>query len=353
MIGWFFLSCFDNNSEDLLSVWPSDPYELVERCDKENIVEMQIICRVQAAADFGKINKEKRGDETCNKVKPKIWNEECHFRLGEELASYGNLMAGFSHCSRSGFYAKNCFKHISQNWRHSFTLDKTNLNSIEDLQDIHTNLIEKAQKNIFDIPEELERSILQNLTAQFGTYIYLGNGSLEISPINITGFLGAALRTGYAMEAARLLNKSRKASVENIIEVWKNPTTVKVPLRDKSSLHGRYQSGLISPYEYKLPKIELYRGGTRLISETPEEDITIAALEAMYWLENTPSESFIPWLKSESLTIRLTAAKLLRFSMTPEIENSEQFLQIKEAADSNVKWYFTQTMSGKKRRRKK
>ncbi|MAA79779.1 MAG: hypothetical protein CL916_11015 [Deltaproteobacteria bacterium] len=354
MIFFLFFSCAQTESPDLLSPWPTDPYLLLKRCEKEEIEELQITCRVQAASDFGAINEESIGADICSKIKSKVWNEECHFRLGEELASAGNIMAGFLHCSHSGFYAMNCFTHIGRRkddvFKDNFALANK---SMEEIQESHAKMLDEAQKNIFNVPEKVKVSLLKDLTAQFGISVYFGRGSLEYSPADMNGLLGAAMRTGYAMEAARILSADGNASVENIIEVWNNPTHVDAVTATNATLHGRYHSGLISPYEHKLAKINLQGGGTRLISENPQEDITIAALEAMYWLEQTPSESFIPWMNNRSHLIRLTAAKLLRLSMTPELRKNPRFIQAKSEADGKVLWYFKQTLSKKKHRIKK
>ena len=352
MMLFFLTACIQTESPDQLSIWPSDPYALLKRCEKEEIKELQIACRIQAAANFGAINEEHMGVDICKKIEPKVWNEECHFRLGEELAYSGNLMAGYFHCSMSNHYAENCFAHIKSRREEILAIkwSEKDKHSIEGLQEIHLKLIEETKDNIFNVSKKLKTSLLADLTSQFGISVYLGRGSLDISPTDTRGLLGASLRTGYAMEAARLLHLSGKASVENIIEAWNEPTRIDTVATKTITLHGRHHSGLISPYEKNLDKINLYGGGTRLISDNPQEDITIAALEAIYWLEETPGESFIPWIGNQSDLIRLTAAKLLRLSMTPELSKSPQLIQATSKADRKVQWYFKQNLSKKKHR---
>ena len=74
MIALLTLSC-SFQKEDPLSAWPSDPVELASRCEAEQIPELQITCRVQAAARFGMQGNEREGASLCQKIAEPIWRE--------------------------------------------------------------------------------------------------------------------------------------------------------------------------------------------------------------------------------------------------------------------------------------
>ena len=96
-----------------------------------------------------------------------------------------------------------------------------------------------------------------------------------------------------------------------------------------------------------VPKINLYGGGKRLVAPDPKEDLIIAALEALFWLEDTSANQFAPFVTHESKLIRWTAAKLLRLSVSPDVQLEGTYTTALEDADPATRWHLEQQATKK------
>ena len=61
---------------------------------------------IKACAEIAKVSLSKDKPET-----QQVWEWECAFRLGEELATAGDLAVGLKHCSMAGRFSQNCITH--------------------------------------------------------------------------------------------------------------------------------------------------------------------------------------------------------------------------------------------------
>ncbi len=152
---------------------------------------------------------------------------------------------------------------------------------------------------------------------------------------------GAALRTGFAIEAARLLSSSGPPAVEDILAVWsgQSPPPRGAALPEHARL-GRYHTPILSPYEEGAPHLPVYGGGLRLSSADGDEDIAIAALEALYWLPDTRADAIAPWVDDPRPAVRRTAARLLRLTSSDVFDMEALLTKLAaEHDDAGVRWH--------------
>jgi hypothetical protein len=336
MIVALLFSCFTTQT-DSLEPWPTEPKELVQRCNNESLEEFKITCRVQAAALFGMRGEEASGASLCQQINDVLWQEECHFRLGEELAVSGNLTAGLRHCALAGRFSQNCLTHAI--WRNPQSIQFPSKNGAQKILNSYQEWQSAAQSSLQELPHQQQIAAMEDLNARFGYSVYFGTGELYPEPAHLSGPLGTSLRTGFAMEAARLFSFEKKVSIERIITLWESGKTYKGEATNNAYKQGRHYPAILSPFEKEVPKINIYGGGKRLVANTPKEDIIIAAMEAMYWLEDTPPEIFLPWIDHSSGPIRWTAVKLLRLCHSKDFAWENTFNQILQNGDPAAKWH--------------
>jgi hypothetical protein len=301
----WLLSC---GSPDPLAPWPEDPAELVQVCEAERIEALATTCRVQAAAVLGREGRAEEGDAQCRRIPDGIWREECSFRLGEELAAGGWLVEGLAHCVQAGQFSRNCITHAV--WRApGGMLDMSQ--PVEGIEGDFKEMLQAADAALRDTDRNTRNEALAALSAKIGYSAYVGSGSADPAPSKLGRELGVSLRTGYAVEAARLLAIQGSFSPEAVQKAWKNGEGIHGEADSRSQQIGRYRTPRIAPQEEGIPRAFCFGGGSRLVGETQEEDLAIAALEAAFWLEDWPAEGFSEHLGSPSVRIRCTAAGLL------------------------------------------
>ena len=103
---------------------------------------------------------------------------------------------------------------------------------------------------------------------------------------------------------------------------------------------GRYITPMFTQIEEQnvADWTPLFGGGVRLIGETPEEDLVIAALEALFWLPHTSAESFLPWINDHRERVRWTAARLARATPAENGQLADTLKQIVDThSDPNVR----------------
>ena len=321
------LGCTSNTT--VLETWSEDPKTLRRQCENTTSPELQTTCWIQLAALHGRSGKvsEVEGIKSCAEISksplalssPKtqqVWEWECAFRLGEELANAGDVAVGLKHCSMAGRFAQNCITHAI--WRSP--LDQT-LHSDQSTSKLWAHAQEQTQismSNLQGLTPELQADAYNQLIGAFGLKVYFGSGVLNPEPAHLKDDWGASLRTGYALERVRLATsqKDRWSSddiqqlFDQILEDWKNNRPVKGAAHPNPWTMGRYGEARLSPFEKDIPKLNLYGGGKRLIHSNPEIDMRIALMEAMFWYPHTPPAWFTTQLENPETHIRVTAAKL-------------------------------------------
>jgi hypothetical protein len=328
-----------------LSPWPDDPVQLWERCAQETFEELAVTCRVQAAANFGAAGDTKSASAVCDEVPESTWRDECHFRAGEELGHAGLAVEGLGHCARAGWFGRNCLTHTG--WR--LPRDPTVHPGVpaQRIAATYSELDDRVVAALSGAGDGLEGEGRDIIRARFGFNVYVGSGLATPEPARLPAPLGPALRTGFAVETARLLGE--EASVEAILAVWsgERPPPEGPAVSDTATL-GRYSLPLVAPAETGTPHIPIFGGGLRPVGATPDEDVTIAALEAMFWLEQTPAEVFLPHVHDARPRVRRTAARLLGRAPSQALDLPAELQRLASThADPAVQWHAAQALQNR------
>jgi len=345
---WFmsWIGCTPSQPES--TAWSRDPSTLEQQCTTERSPEVQTTCWVQLAALHGELGNEFQGIQACaqiaavslSKTHPEtqqVWEWECAFRLGEELANSGQLSKGLKHCSMAGRFAQNCITHAI--WRHPLA---TTLNSTSKASTIWTHAQERQSAslaNLQSLSPDLQQDASNQLIGQFGLGIFFGSGILNPESSHLSNEWGASLRTGYAMEKVRLATaKQDRWSAEEIQQLfdsimkdWRQNDSSQGDAHPNPLQLGRYAQARLSPFERDLPKLHLYGGGRRLIHQKVETDMHIALIEAFFWYTHTPPAWFTRWFEHPEPLIQLTSIKLfclsngLRSNIRSKMPNTPEF----------------------------
>ena len=319
-----------------LAPYPSEPDEILARCVAEPFPELEITCRVQAAATYAQRGQEPQADAACAPIPAGTWSDECHFRVGEELGHAGRTIEALHHCAKAGWYGRNCLTHTA--WALPPDPELGPSTAPERVASAALELQGSVDEALAGAGDGLEGEGRDLVMARFGYNLYVGRGSADPGAARLPSPLGAALRTGFAIEAARLLEAP---TVSAILAIWRGelPIPSGAPLPAESRM-GRYAVPIQSPFEQGVPHVPVYGGGRRMVGETEEEDTVIAALEAMYWLPETPAETFAAWIEDPRPRVRRTAARLMRLATPTSLDMEATLMRIAaEDPDEGVRWH--------------
>ena len=288
MILWWLFAC-----ERAMTVPP--PPERVEDCDREPVAELKTLCLVQVAADRGRQADHREADDACDAVPEGMWQEECHFRAGEELARAGDLSHGLQLCQEAGRFRTFCFTHSA--W--GVPPSEAPLSDFEAagvaFTDVHG---------------------VETLRARWWFNHYFGTGKADAaaarsaSPEN-----AAAARGAWALEAVRLTGGDLDAARA----AWEGAALTGEPLPADRRI-GRYDLPFDIAGENELPHVPGFGGSRRLVGETDAEDLEIALLEAAYFRETAGSATFLPHLDDPRPRVRYTALRCYRTLPSPDAE---------------------------------
>jgi len=166
--------------------------------------------------------------------------------------------------------------------------------------------------------------------------LYYGSGSADpVAAQSASAGDKAFARTAFAWEAARLIQESEGWSdlLNKVALVWEG----KRPPPTGSSFGGDCWRGRLPDVIHvkrlsAIEKIHTIHGGLRLAGETPAEDLTIATLEAMFFIPEAPSEIWAPWMSHDSLALRATVARLGMMAGADDAAWRQQISRLKEPA---------------------
>jgi hypothetical protein len=332
------LACGDDPppAGDPLGAWPTEPHALAAFCPTLPYLELVITCRVQAAADLGRAGESDPADAVCAEVPDGTWREECHFRAGEELGRAGHTLSALRHCARAGWFGRNCLTHTA--WNLPADPDIGPDTPAQTVGTAAEELDAGVQQALAGAGDGLPGEGRELVLARYGYNVYVGRGAATPAAAHLDGPAGPTLRTGFAIEAVRLLEAP---TVDGVLAVWRGeapvPTGDALPPRGRM---GRYSQRVLSPHERGRTFAPTFGGGARLVGETPEEDVVVAALEALFWREQTPSEAFLPWVDDPREHVRWTAARLLRLAGPAELDLPATLERLAtEHPDENVRWH--------------
>jgi hypothetical protein len=323
-----------------LAPYPQDPDQLLARCAQETVPELITTCRVQAAARLGHAGRSDEATALCARITDRTWREECHFRAGEELGHQGRTVDALGHCAAAGWFGRNCLTHVG--WFLPRDPELHPGRGAASIAAAQEELLQQVDRALQGAGDGLEGEGHDILAASFGRNVYVGSGRCEPEAARLPGPAGAPLRTGFAVEAARLLAAAGETpTVPALVAIWRGERAPPTgPPLHESQRTGRYHPPISAPGERGLPHLPVYGGGLRLVGRDAEEDLEIAALEALFWLPNTTAEAFLPWVDHPRERVRWTAARLVRLVGPGAVDIEAELARIAEQhPDENVRWH--------------
>jgi hypothetical protein len=316
-----------------LSPWPDEAGAVLARCAAEPFPELAITCKVQAAALYAHRGEEGPAAAICAGMAAGTWQDECHFRVGEELGRAGQLLVALSHCAKAGNFARYCITHAA--WNSPPAPGPRPTDPVEAIVAAADELRSGVDQALAGAGDGLSGEGRDVFLARFGLQLYLGSGSAHPAAARLPDPYGVIFRTGFAVEAARLLPEP---SVEQIAAIYlgKAPPPAGEPA--PSPPIGRYKPPLLAPGVKGLPHTPTYGGGLRLVGETPEEDLLIAALEAMFWRADTDGAVFLPYLQAQSPRARWTALRLFTQAASTQVDTVALLTPLCQDPDPVLAW---------------
>ena len=317
-----------------LEPWPDDPDALSAICDQQAFPELATTCRVQAASRYGRRGDEAGADRSCAAIAEGTWRDECHFRAGEELGQAGKATAALRHCGQAGAYARNCLTHAGWHLPADPSLTSalppaTIAAAADELRGAIDQALGAADAGVQGEGRDI-------FLSRFGFNLSVGSGLANPAPAHLDDPLGVVLRTGFGIEAARLV---AEPSADAILAVWAGTAPAPTgPVLEERARVGNYTPPVPAPLERDLARAPVFGGGMRLVGESPDEDALIAALEGLYWTGRAPAAEYQRWTGDARPRVRWTAAKLL--ALVVRDSDPTQLAALAAAAtDEGVKWH--------------
>jgi len=329
-------------AEQALLSQPEGAAISAQDCQLQPFDELRVLCLVDAAAHAAGSGDEAAAEAACAALEAGTWNQECHFRAGEELARAGELGAAIGHCARAGRFSRFCVTHAGWALQPEAGFDSSlPVNEILPAIASSTSEVQAAAQGLED---SARAEALGTFRMSLWYRLYFGTGVAEPAPARAAPQDQAAqARSAFALEASRLLSAPGLGppddAVQRIQRIWSGalaaPTGARLP---PQSRHGRYNVPLPAPHERQLEHIPLYGGGRRLLGADAEEDLVVAALEALYFRPDTPSELYLPWIHDPRDRVRWTAARLLRLCQPQTLDMEATLEPLLQSPDPGLRW---------------
>ncbi len=292
-----------------LADWPDSPVALAQACRDEPFAQLQTTCWIQAAAGLAAAGDADAASAVCDGLDAGTWQEECRFRVGEELAAAGVIAAAVASCGQAGWFARRCVTHAA--WRMRIHDPPPPAAGAAPLRSALSELLDQVEAGLsrHDDPGVAGEG-RDVFLAAWGRAVYRGTGDADPGPARGIDEAAPALRTGWATEAARLLGPALPDDpVGVLLDAW----TQGQPIRgaaDPDPPPERTPPLALGPHDDGLPHLPLYGGGLRLVGETEDEDALIAILHALYGRAETGPDLYAPGFDDPRPRVRWTAATL-------------------------------------------
>ncbi|MFH1469180.1 MAG: hypothetical protein ABIO70_32630 [Pseudomonadota bacterium] len=344
MIPWplLLLGCGAGDpAASALSDAPADPREALAACAVEPFEQLQVLCRIEAAAHAAHEGEEALAAEACALVPEGTWLQECHFRVGEELARAGQPAAGLPHCARAGRFDRFCVTHAA--WVIPVELGRsTDADAPAQAAAIHAQLVPIVAAGA-GLEADLRREAADSFRMSLWYMAYLGTGRADPAKAQAADPDEApAARSAWALEAARLLAPGGgplpQDAVARLQAAWREGTVTEGPPLLPERRHGRFEPPSPIPCERALPWLPLYGGGRRVLGADADEDLLIAILEALWFQPDAQAELFLPWVADPRDRVRWTAVRLLRLSAPLSLDLPAALQKLRASPDDCVAW---------------
>ena len=296
-----------NVAKEALSV---NPTKLAD-CEAIEFAELRTTCQVAAAAYSAAMGDDQGAWDACMSVDEGLWRSECHFRAGEELGRSGRVDRALAHCVRAGQFSRNCVTHAGWGMPPIRTVDPLAENALAELLDLE----KRAKVILAEARPGVSGEGMDVILSRAWFNLYYGTGITDPKVAHeAPGEHAAHARTAFALEAVRLIapwdQPAPKNTISQVLAMWKGSKKPLVgqPLGDRRL--GRYVTPIVPEDVRDFHHVATFGGGFRMVGQTDEEDIVIAALEALFFRETSTGESFRPYLKDKRDRVRWTAGKL-------------------------------------------
>lgn len=288
-----------------LAAWPADPAALEAHCATLPWPELQVLCRVQAAAAWAATGDAGAAARVCAAQPAGTWADECAFRTGEALAGAGHLVPALSACRGAGWYARSCLTHAAWALPRAGSGGAPAARALSGLVEAHA----AARDALAGAPDGLAGEGADIAAAALAWGLIFGSGHADAALADARDPWGPALRTAWALEAARLCPDDDAAG---LLARWRG----EAPACQGTPLGPREMWGAIAlpvPLEAArgLPHLPTPGGGQRLVGETATEDLHIAILEALAARPTPARASLRAALDDPRPRLRMTAARAL------------------------------------------
>lgn len=275
----------------------------LEECEAVEVAELATLCRVEVAASAAGLGDDATAQAACDGIEPGVWQQECHFRAGEELGRRGSTDAALRHCAVAGDFARNCLTHTF--WGLPLGLDLSSSEPTEALAAMDEFLV-TVDAALAEAPDELRLEARDGLLSRAWFNLYVGTGLADPAAAKAAPKDQAPYaRTGWAFEAARL---HLEPSVESLAAAWAADEVLKGPVQPREQRVGRHARPLFPETFEGHPAIFLFGGGRRVVGPDPGTDLLVAILEGLFYSE-APTASWASWTTHEADTVRWTAVK--------------------------------------------
>ncbi len=292
------------------TVRPLAPGAGAEACDEEPFEQLRTICLVEAAARAGREADAARAEGACAAVPEGAWREECRFRAAEELALRGDALSALRGCGAAGRFARFCVTHVG--WKLPPPDDPSAAVAFPDTVAPWLG----AAAAITDAPLRLEAE--DTLRARWHFARVYGTGVADPADVRRAAPEDAPhARGAFALEAARLLRGDAAA----VSAAFDATAPLRGPVLPPERRHGRYDGDLRVDAEAELPAVRTFGGGRRLVGADAAEDVAVAVLEALAFLEPPlDASAFAGSVDDPRRAVRLTALRHFRTRPGPDVE---------------------------------
>ena len=285
--------------------------ESLADCDSHEFPEMRSICLVRVGAAAAGVGDEQGANEACAAMPEGKWLDECHFRVGEELAKVNRIESSLKHCIQAGDYSRNCITHAAWGMPPFEGVTASSESALSTLYAFES----LCRESLSEGPQGVMGEGLDTLLSRGWFNLYLGTGDANPSPAReATGDHAPHANIAWALETVRLISIAEGGLPDNIVgrlgRIWSgdDPPPPSAPMSGQRV--GRYSAPIVPDAVRRVPHAQTFGGGARLVGETLEDDLIIAALEAVFYREESGPEPFEPYLNHPSDRVRWTAAKL-------------------------------------------
>jgi len=321
----------------------ADAPEALADCAALDFVEMRVLCHIELAAQAGSRGDSSLAEQACAQVPAGTWAHECHFRAGEELGRSGQPVAAIEHCARADRFTRFCITHAG--WALPPRADLSAQQPVDVLIPALDAEIAAIEVAVQAMEAQLRPEAVDTFRMALWANAYYGTGHAHpAAALAASADQQPQARSAYLFEAARLAWPADavppQGAVEYLLELWQQggPALDGAPLTPDGR-HGRYSVPLPVPCERELQPVPLYGGGRRLLGADADEDLVIAALEALFFRPDTTVAHFQPWVDDPRDRVRWTAARLLRLSEPGTLDMVATLEALRGHSDSCVAWH--------------